>query len=125
MNKEKFNPDINDKIKSKEHERNSTKYNLNTTIYNPITGIVPQNITSNKDLKLNIDTTQIEIKKLLQEKERERQQQDSTYKPQQTKIINNNDVNNNDVNCMKINSNSENNKYNILNSLKDLGILNK
>lgn len=125
MNKEKFNPDINDKIKSKEHERNSTKYNLNTTIYNPITGIVPQNITSNKDLKLNIDTTQIEIKKLLQEKERERQQQDSTYKPQQTKIINNNDVNNNDVNCMKINSNSENNKYNILNSLKNLGILNK
>ena len=120
MNKEKFNPDIEDKIKNKEHERNFTKYNLNTTIYNPITGIIPQNITSNKDLKLNIDTTQIEIKKLLQEKERERQQQYATYKPQQTKIINNNDVN-----CMKINPNSENNKYNILNSLKDLGILNK
>jgi len=120
MNKEKFNPDIEDKIKNKEHERNFTKYNLNTTIYNPITGIIPQNITSNKDLKLNIDTTQIEIKKLLQEKERERQQQDATYKPQQTKIINNNDVN-----CMKINPNSGNNKYNILNSLKDLGILNK
>jgi hypothetical protein len=119
MNKEKFNPDINDKIKNKEHERNSTRYNLNTTIYNPITGIVPQNITSNKDLKLNIDTPQIEIKKLLQEKERERMEQDATYKPQQTKIINNED------NCMKINPTTENNKYNILNSLKNLGILNK
>jgi hypothetical protein len=123
MNKEKFNPDINDKIKSKEYERNSTKYNLNTTIYNPITGIVPQNITSNKDLKLNIDTPQIEIKKLIQDKERERMEQDATYKPQQTKIINNNDIN--DVNCIKMNPNSENNKYNILNSLKNLGILNK
>jgi hypothetical protein len=120
MNKEKFNPDIEDKIKVKEQERNSTRYNLNTTIYNPITGIVPQNITSNKDLKLNIDTPQIEIKKLIQEKERERREQDSTYMPQQTKIINNDEVN-----CMKINSNSENNKYNILNSLKNLGILNK
>lgn len=119
MNTEKFNPDIEDKIKSKAQERNFTKYNLNTTIYNPITGIIPQSITSNKDLKLNFDTTQIEIKKLLQEKERERMQQDATYKPQQTKIINN------ETNCMKINPNSDNNKYNILNSLKDLGILNK
>ena len=121
MNKDKFNPDIEDKIKNKEHERNSTKYNLNTTIYNPITGIVPHNITSNKDLKLNLDTSQIEIKKLIQEKERERREQDATYKPQQTKIV----INNNEDNCMKINSTSENNKYNILNSLKNLGILNK
>ena len=115
MNKDKFNPDINDKIKNKEYERNSTKYNLNTTIYNPITGIIPQNITSNKDLKLNIDTNcnQIDIKKLIMEKERERMEQDASYKPMETKTVN------------KESNKSENNKYNILNSLKDLGILNK
>lgn len=118
MNKEKFNPDINDKIKNKEHERNSTKYNLNTTIYNPITGIIPQIITSNNDLKLDINSNQIDIKKLIMDKERERLEQDETYKPQQTKIVNKISHN--------VESNkSENNKYNILNSLKDLGILNK
>ena len=124
MNKEKFNPDIDDKIKNKEYERNSTKYNLNTTIYNPITGIIPQNITSNKDLKLNINSNQIDIKKLIMEKERERAIQDATYKLQP------NISSNIESNCMKISSNiesnkSENNKYNLLNSLKDLGILNK
>jgi hypothetical protein len=113
MNKEKFNPDIDDKIKNKEHERNSIKYNLNTTIYNPITGIIPQNITSNNDLKLDINSNQIDIKKLIIDKERERMEQDATYKPQQTKIVN------------KISPSTENNKYNILNSLKNLGILNK
>lgn len=113
MNKEKFNPDIDDKIKNKEHERNSIKYNLNTTIYNPITGIIPQNITSNNDLKLDINSNQIDIKKLIINKERERMEQDAIYKPQQTKIVN------------KISPSTENNKYNILNSLKDLGILNK
>jgi hypothetical protein len=120
MNKEKFNPDIDDKIKNKEYERNSTKYNLNTTIYNPITGIIPQNITSNKDLKLNIDTNsnQIDIKKLIMEKEKERIEQDATYKPQQTKIVNK-------ISPILESNKSEKNKYNILNSLKDLGILNK
>jgi hypothetical protein len=126
---EKFNPDIDNKYKEKETERNNNNFLFNNTIYNPITGIIPNTINSSNDLKINIDTTNYNIKKLISDKENERLKQDSTFKPVET-ILNNNNNN------IKINTFSElkkksyltndvnTSKYDdILNNLKSLGIL--
>lgn len=57
MNKTKFNPDVDKKIKIEEFERTNTKYNMTNVIYNPITGIVPTNVKSANDLTLTKDKT--------------------------------------------------------------------
>jgi hypothetical protein len=92
MKREKYNPDVDDKLKGKESEREKARFELTTSIYNPITGQVPAQIRSNNDLILQKDTaySSIDIKKLIMEKENERINQDIQYKPIKTKVINNN-----------------------------------
>jgi hypothetical protein len=135
--KTKYNPDVEVNMKSKEDERNNMKFNLSTTIYNPITGIIPTKLNSSSDLVLpkepNMNTN---IMNMLKMKENERKQQIEQIKPIQTKILNNNQLvngvgNNNyietftDMKSNSINTNQEkNNNYNnILDGLKDLGII--
>mgnify|MGYP000194424930 CR=1 FL=1 len=107
-------------------------------------GKVPDKITSTNDLVICKDSTldKIDIKKLITEKEKERLNQDNQFKPVQTKVINNNPV----IQSNKINStqnyietyeelkrgsqnkpnqsdNKGKNYDNILEGLKDLGII--
>ena len=144
MKRNKYNPDIENKLKGKEIERENTEFNLSKSIYNPITGVIPNEIRSNQDLILQKDLTYStsDIKKLILEKENERIEQDTRYKPIKTKVINNSPENDNNIknnyietyNELKNSSNNnkkeqinniEKKNYNsILDGLKDLGIIN-
>ena len=142
LNKNKYNPDIESKLDNISNERSQTKFSLSKTIYNPITGIIPDKLNSQNDLILQKDNSNVDFKSLILNKETERLQQNELYKPIKTKIISNNsnsvnnttDIVNN--NCENIKTYNElkqnlqtNNKFNqnnydnILIGLKDLGII--
>ncbi len=141
LNNKKFNPDIELKLNSLENERTKTKFNLNKTIYNPITGVIPQKINSQNDLILEKETIKSDIKSLVIEKENERKQQNELFKPIKTKVINNTLDNSNKLpkeninndylktydelkNSAKPNTSINLNNYdNILVGLKELGII--
>jgi len=141
MKKEKFNPDVESKLKNKELERDNSKFEMLNLIYNPITGKIPEKVKNINDLVICKDNSfdKVDIKKLILEKEKERLNQDNQYKPVQTKVINNNPV----IQSNKINStqnyvetyeelkrgshnqsdNKGKNYDNILEGLKELGII--
>jgi hypothetical protein len=136
--KGKHNPDIENKLHTKESERNATIFNLTNSIYNPVTGIIPSQISSMNDLVLQVDNpyTQNDIKNLIMNKESERQNQDAQFKPLQTKITpvvsgtNPSKKENYIETYEELKKSSTNNnkqskeKYNnILDGLKDLGII--
>lgn len=127
--KNKFNPDIEQKFKKKENERDEINFELSNNIYNPITGIVPNKINSMKDLELTIDNSKININKLINNKATERTQQDELFKSLKTKIIDNTIINNKpqetheDMKKKYVNKVNLDNYNNILDGLKDLGII--
>jgi hypothetical protein len=127
--KKKFNPDVLLKMQTKENERSNMKVEMKNNIYNPITNIIPEKITKQSDLMLNFDNNKVDIRKQLLAKELERNNQDTQYKPVQTKMINENLTNININNFIELkqsnkNTNTNNKKYNsVLDNLKDLGIL--
>ena len=134
--KGKHNPDIENKLQTKESERNATIFNLTNSIYNPVTGIIPSQISSMNDLVLQVDNpyTQNDIKNLIMNKESESQNQDIQFKPLQTKITtsvaNSSQKGNYIETYEELKKSSTNNnkqskeKYNnILDGLKDLGII--
>jgi len=142
LNKNKYNPDIESKLDNITNERSQTKFSLSKTIYNPITGIIPDKLNSQNDLTLQKDNNNVDFKSLILNKETERLQQNELYKPIKTKIISNNSnsvnnttdiVNNNCENIktynelkqnLQTNNNFNQNNYdNILIGLKDLGII--
>ena len=88
-NKKKFNPDVLTKLKSQDNERKTTKFNRLNTIYNPITNIIPEQIKKQDDLKININD-KVNIKERLMQIEKDRKQQDITYKPVPQKITQDN-----------------------------------
>ena len=100
-NKDKFNPDVEIKIKEKEQERHNVKYSLSNNIYNPITGIIPKNISCENDLIIEkvMPISQNEILAKIRQKESERKHQDESLKPIKTKIINNDPSNQNEHAC--------------------------
>ena len=130
QSKIKYNPDINNKFETKEQERSNNNFTLSNTIYNPITGIVPSTVKTNKDLILENNSNKLskdDIKKLILQKENERLEQNAQLKPVKTKIINNNVEDTSGCNdtfrVTKPTINKNNNYNNILDGLKDLGII--
>ncbi len=153
MKKDKSNPDVEPKSIQKQNERSGTKFVLSKSIYNPITGVIPEVISSHNDLTLDKDKSidQSEILKMILEKRAERENQDTKYKPVKTKVINNtpqmqtneqpnSDCQNNSLrknyietydelkrqskNTIQKTQNPDKNNYeNILDGLKDLGII--
>jgi hypothetical protein len=132
-NKKKFNPDVMTKLKMVDNDRNQTKFNRVTTIYNPITNIIPEQIKNQDDLKININE-KINIKERLLQIEKDRNQQDIYYKSinqSTTKIFHQNNINshvNNFDDLKKISTNQNNNNdkvNNIIVGLKDMGLLTK
>ena len=130
QSKAKYNPDINEKFETKESERNNNNFSLSNTIYNPITGVVPNQIKTNKDLVLDSNKSKLskdDIKNLILQKENERQEQNESLKHVKTKIVNTNvsyiETFDELKNKSKVISNKVNNYNNILDSLKDLGII--
>ena len=130
QSKAKYNPDINEKFETKELERNNNNFSLSNTIYNPITGVVPNQIKTNKDLVLDSNKSKLskdDIKNLILQKENERQEQNESLKHVKTKIVNTNvsyiETFDELKNKSKVISNKVNNYNNILDSLKDLGII--
>ena len=134
LNKKKYNPDIESKLNNINNERTQTNFILSKTIYNPITNIIPNQLNSQKDLVLQKDKcfNSVDIKTLINNKEVERDQQNKLYKPIKTKVINNtvqvsdnyvksyNELKNTDL---PKNETDQHNYNNILEGLKDLGII--
>jgi hypothetical protein len=85
-NKDKFNPDVLNNLSKKKNERNNIRFNNINEIYNPITNIIPDKITSQKDLLLNIKSSNVNINDLINQKEKERRLQDEKLKPIKTNI---------------------------------------
>jgi hypothetical protein len=139
--KDKHNPDIMNKYNTVDTERAQTEFNLSNTIYNPITGIIPNKINDSKDLVLQKDNTlnKNDIMNMIKTKEAERILQDTEYKPLKTKVLNiasqtpqnvQQNVQNNYIETFEdmkrgvVKPKSVDKNYNnILDGLKDLGII--
>ena len=138
--KDKYNPDINQKISTLTKARKENIFKKNTIVYNSITNQIPENIISHKDLELQKDSKINNIDKLILKKEEERKllDQETKLKKSKQKIVMHDNMNNevsSFTEMKKIQSEYVNNrnkqietnknKYDdIINNLKDLGIIN-
>ena len=87
--KDKFNPDVITNLCKKTLERKKIDFQESKNIYNSITNEVPDKIKSSKDLKLNTDESidNNSMKKMIKQKEDERNKQDYYLKPQKIKCL--------------------------------------
>jgi hypothetical protein len=144
LSENKYNPDVLSKLSSERTIRNNTNYNMTNVIYNPITGIVPQQVQSSKDLVLEKDKQMgvTNFNKLMLIKKQERECMFNTTNNNN----NNNNTTNNNNNLQKVtmpnidrsnyvqtfeelrnpqrnnNNNKTINNSNVINQLKDLGV---
>ena len=135
--KEKFNPDILEKKNNLEKDRNNNIFKENKYIYNSITNNTPDVIKNIKDLELKKDLPINNMKNILEEKNKERLEQElkqnELNRNNNKKIIfydlisnNESGIHNNLKNEQNdfIKSTDTSKKYNnIVNNLKNLGII--
>ena len=126
----KDNPDIVNNHNKKDNLRNCTMYELKKDVYNPITNNVPKKIKNQKDLELK-ESDKKNLSKLLQDKMNERKNikydkkkkvsQENTYGIRQNTF---NQLKDTHKKLDSKRQKKKKNKGNVLQSLKDLGILN-
>lgn len=137
--KEKYNPDILVKKNTIEKTRSEIIFKKNDLVYNSITNNVPQNIRSQKDLELHRDLPLTNLESLIQQKNKERIEEDNANKNIKQKVIVDNEIETNknliykelkneQIEFSKIqNSQIKHNKDrydDIIINLKNLGIIN-
>jgi hypothetical protein len=137
--KDKSNPDIIKKTNENDSTRKNTKFRLTSITYNSITNNTPAVIKKQKDLELEKDKPINNISNNINQKLKERKDQDTLYKPPKHKInvvdqnSNNELIQNfnelkNDQKLFTVSQKNSielnKNKYdNIICNLKDLGII--
>jgi hypothetical protein len=138
--KDKFNPDVITNLSRKSNERKKNEFQISKNIYNPITNSVPDIIKSGKDLKLQKDNSiqTSDIRKLVKQKEDERNKQYNELKPLKIKSLPSNLIVDKHIeNFEELKNNSESfvkkanqeqsqqkDKYNnIISGLQNLGII--
>jgi hypothetical protein len=137
--KDKFNPDVITKKDDFDKNRKINIFKKSTVTYNSITNQIPNNIKNQKDLELGKDSAIIDLENIIMQKKKEREDQDILLKPQKQKLVLNDNINDNKnqnfnelkteqtqyLNTQKKIIETNKNKYDdIMNNLKDLGILN-
>ena len=137
--KDKSNPDVLIKKSTTEKTRTEVVFKKSDLVYNSITNNVPENIRSQKDLELKRDLPLTNLELLIQQKNSERIEEDNNNKLIKQKVIVNDDIKTNDnlvhkelkneqIEFSKIQNNKiKNNKDrydDIINNLKNLGIIN-
>jgi len=137
--KDKFNPDVIVKKDEFDKNRKVNIFKKSTVTYNSITNQIPNNIKNQKDLELGKDSAIIDLENIIMQKKKEREDQDILLKPQKQKLVLNdiiNDNKNQDFNELKTEQTqylntqkriieTNKNKYDdIMNNLKNLGIIN-
>ena len=135
QNKDKFNPDVIEKQKNLQNDFSVNIFKNNTKlVYNSIIDKIPDEVKSSKDLEIPKDEPIKDYQQVMNIKFKERNEQDMQLKPLKQKIIVEQSVGMEDIyNNMKednktfINNQNKvitNTKLdNILENLKDLGIL--
>lgn len=135
QNKDKFNPDVIEKQKNLQNDFSVNIFKNNTKlVYNSIIDKIPDEVKSSKDLEIPKDEPIKDYQHLINTKFKERNEQDTQLKPIKQKIIVDQSIEKDDsYNNMKednktfINNQNKvitNTKLdNILENLKDLGIL--
>jgi len=126
----KDNPDIVNNHNKKDNLRNCVMYELKKDVYNSITNNVPKKIKNQKDLELK-ESDKKNLSKLLQDKMNERKNikydkkkkvsQENTYGIRQNTF---NQLKDTHKKLDSKRQKKKKNKGNVLQSLKDLGILN-
>jgi hypothetical protein len=137
QSKNKSNPDVLVKKTTTEKSRAENIFKKNSVVYNSITNQTLTDIKTQKDLELNKDKPINNIEKILADKAKERQDQEILCKPIKQKIVMENksiestqvftdlkkDLNDY-ANKQNIEIQTNKNKYvNIMNNLKNLGII--
>jgi hypothetical protein len=136
--KDKYNPDVISKKNIIEKDRKNNIFKKNEIVYNSITNISHANIKTHKDLELQKDKPLNNLTELLAEKNKERCEQEIITKlPKQKVFINNlnnekvqtySELKSEQINFTSLQENEikqNKNKYeNIIDNLKNLGILN-
>jgi hypothetical protein len=137
--KDKFNPDVIIKKDEFDKNRKVNIFKKSTVTYNSITNQIPNNINNQKDLELSKDSAITDLENIIMQKKKEREEQDILLKPQKQKLVLNDNINtdkNQDFNDLKTEQThylntqkkiieTNKNKYeDIMNNLKNLGILN-